>query len=255
MVSFGISRAIALCSLLFGPSVVSAVDECPQLLRREDLSLLYEDVDTGVSTLRTFEQVDDALNYAQLLYYLGEDVGGMPLFVNETMTQIEDITFFPLNTTTLAKRWTCSNAPLGTHFTQRQVAQDGHWWGPWKKSSQCAYGGSLTLRWETQTTKSVGGGFDLGFASGVASAHFGFQISKLVTKGGEFTCNKEGARVVSIWTQSQYYWSDQQTQRCVRKHYGSSGCHCGAWGPYIHGDVPVKSEPNLGCSADDAAGC
>ncbi|ODQ80894.1 hypothetical protein BABINDRAFT_160342 [Babjeviella inositovora NRRL Y-12698] len=85
---------------------------------------------------------------------------------------------------------------------------------------------------------SASAGFDFGFGSG-SSLSMGVTITKSNTQGGleEYVIPAHG--VGQVWQHQLMVWQDQQTQDCVKKHYGSGGLKCGPWSGYIHADIPV----------------
>ena len=208
----------------------------------------------GESEMLVFKTDDDALSYAESLYLNTSITIELPLFVKESQSLINIVNITELPIT---KRWSCSSAPLGTHFTQKQNAQYGIWWGPWAAASPCFYtgngnGGSRSIELKSCRSWSVSAGFSLDLIKGL-----GFDISADITtedcKSDSWTCD-EGKWAVQVWKQQQYLWADQQEQRCVREYYGNNGCKCDAWGPYIHGDVPTNTI-SYGCSTDNNVNC
>lgn len=73
----------------------------------------------------TFDKADYALDYVESLYLNGTSLNGIKIFCNDTKTALEDFVVTPENNTSVDKRWSCSTAPLGTHFTQRKVTASG----------------------------------------------------------------------------------------------------------------------------------
>lgn len=210
----------------------------------------------------TFENADLALNYVESLYLNGTNLDGVKIFCNDTKTALEDFVVTPdnNNNTGVGKRWSCSSAPLGTHFTQRQVADSGIWYTRWARGG-CGYNynsnyeAEETVSWSTSTSVSLSADFDFGLAETFGAA-VGVVVTRTDERSGSWDCHVGPHDVVSVWTQAPMWYSDQQTQRCVREYYGKNGCKCGAWSAYIHGDTPAKNKPiNFGCSTGGAAQC
>lgn len=51
-----------------------------------------------------------------------------------------------------------------------------------------------------------------------------------------------------MWQQQLMVWQNQQQQHCHKYNYDKHGIKCGAWGPYIRGNFPVKNGESFGWS-------
>ena len=49
-----------------------------------------------------------------------------------------------------------------------------------------------------------------------------------------------------MWQQQLMVWQNQQQQHCHKYNYGKHSIKCGAWGPYIRDNFPVRMVKVLG---------
>ncbi|KAI5970819.1 hypothetical protein CANMA_000107 [Candida margitis] len=174
----------------------------------------------------TFDKEDYALDYVESLYLNG--------------TSLRD-------------------APLGTHFTQRRVADSEIRYTGWTKG-ECNFNKDnkevkKEFIWQSSTNANLSHGFDFKLALKFASS-MGVKIAKSDNRSRSSASNIGANDVVSIWTQAPMWYCEQQTQKYVRKYYGKHGCKCSAWSANIHGDIPaINKQVNLGFNSGTDAQC
>ncbi|CAH2353153.1 hypothetical protein CLIB1423_09S03972 [[Candida] railenensis] len=230
----------------------------------EDINVLQ--ISTPFGDILTTETDDDALDYVEAMYLNGLSLDGVKIQANNTGYIIEDITVAadPSSDTTdlsgLYKRWSCSSAPLGTYFTQRQTVNKGYYLSNLTQASGCLYSSSVAIggsvSWDTEVTQSIDKGFDGKTAHQNAKTSYGYTLKKKVSLHGKYECNVPEYEKGALFAQSTMYWADQKKQKCVRRYYGKHGCKCGDWSPKIHGVVPVSNvSPKIQCVIGSDSGC
>lgn len=206
------------------------------------------------STIEAFSATNSssAVDHAYQQYLNGSEVANNIYYIHSDNLYVTNVTF-PVNNTNTGKRWNSHNAPLGTWSHQWQVANQGVWDQQWYPASGCQETGysstSLTyqMNWSQKTSWEVDAGFNFNIGK-AASLNLGFSVTKSYSEGGDFQANIPAYSVGQVWTQKRMVWQNQQSQKCVRRHYGHNGLHCDAWGAYIHGDLVAKIPYNLGIS-------
>ncbi|KAI5966077.1 hypothetical protein CANMA_003323 [Candida margitis] len=208
------------------------------------------------NVIHSFADTDDALNYAEHLYLNGDDVSKYRAFCNDTRMSLEG---FDISREGKAKRWKCSNAPLGTHFTQRRTVENGTFFSKWSQVA-CEFNNSiqevphraLPKPWKYTKSKRADRGFNHKSCKRLAKS-FGLDAVDKV----KFNNDKEGVSCASKLNEFAsasirvpMFYSKQQTQRCVRKYYGKHGCKCGHWSKIKYGEFPIKNKrPEYLCSS------
>lgn len=195
---------------------------------------LVESIDRAIDYIRSTPEVEVA------------PIEGTDYFISD----VEDNSIDPES---MVKRFDERNAPLGTWFTQWQVAQQGYWTLPWTPASGCQYTGfsseplKFTQGWSQSTNWKVDAGFLFDIAKKFA-INIGAEVLKHYGKSESWQVTIPPNSVGQTWTQKRMVWQDQQKRRCVRRHYGSNGLKCLPWSEYIHGDLPDNSPYNTGVS-------
>lgn len=153
----------------------------------------------------------------------------------------------------ITKRWNGGNAPLGASWTQHQVAQHGTWWSPWYPASCVHQNGRssepmvVTFEQSTSYSASWNAGFDVNYGKSY-SLSIGFTVTETNLVTNTVTDTVPPYSYGQMWQQQLMVWQDQQLQHCHKYNYGKHGIKCGAWGPYIRGNLPVKNGESFGWS-------
>lgn len=89
-------------------------------------------------------------------------------------------------------------------------------------------------------SETISADFDFDIAQGAADG-LGVSVTRTNTAECDGTFTIPAYDWGKVWTRQLMVWQDQQYQHCHKYYYGSNGIKCGAWSPYVHGDIPVKN--------------
>ena len=244
---------------------IGKVNDCLEDIHKRGLDEInVVMVSTSYGDILTAETDDDALDYIEAMYLNGLSLNGVQIQANNTGYIIEDITVasdLHTQVSGLYRRWSCSSAPLGTYFTQRETVDKGYYLSNMTKVSGCSYSLSNSalggpMLWDTEVSQSISKGFDVKTAHQNAKLSYGYTLKKKVTLHGNYVCNVAKGESGALFSQSTMYWADQRKQKCVRRYYGKHGCKCGDWSPTMHGVVPVSNVlPTIQCVTGSDSGC
>lgn len=235
--------------------LVFAVSLNPRCSTKRDDDFKFELFQSdGGEVVHNFAFTDDALDYAEHLYLNGDDVTQYKAYCNDTRINLEEFDIFQEG---WAKRWKCSNAPLGTRFTQRRTVQHGKKFSEWDQV-KCEFNNSISSKplratpkpWKYSKFKKVAKGFNVGSAKKLANSS-GLSIVDKVSFNNDkegVSCASKLGEFASSSIRVPMFYAKQQTQKCVRKKYGKHGCKCSKWSKVKYGEFPVKNEaPEYRC--------
>ncbi|KAM9910282.1 hypothetical protein OXX69_004639 [Metschnikowia pulcherrima] len=234
----GFATKIWALVLVFMASAMSVLaDDTPSgaLLR-------FDNMTAAIDTITEMEMAtDDDSDDTDYYVLVDDEVFGISNFTIE----------YP--TTNVTKRWNAGNAPLGASWTQRQVAQQGTYWGGWYPAScvhQNGYGAAPVVVTVTQSSTysaTWDAGFDLNFGT-KGSLNIGYSVTKTFSKSEAVAYTVPAYSYGQVWQQQLVVWQDQQHQKCHKYHYGKGGIKCGAWSGYVRGNMPVTNGVSFGWS-------
>lgn len=245
---YNITRIFIILDLLI--NIASAISLRPRCSTKRDDDFKFDIIrfDDG-DVIYNFVHTDDALSYAEHLYLNGDDVSQYKAYCNDTRMNLEE---FNIQQEGKTKRWKCSNAPLGTHFTQRRTIENGTKFSNWDQI-KCEFNNSISYKphkatpkpWKYSKSKKTARGFDAKSAKNLAKS-FGLNIVDKVSfnNNGEekISCASKLNEFASTSIRVPMFYAKQQTQKCVRRYYGKHGCKCGKFSKGKYGEFPVKNQ-------------